>query len=195
MKKLICALLALTMILALTACGTTAPEQTQAPTAEPTEPELVIEGTDKLLSMIWADMSEDEKYYVGGGDTEHMVENDAGLVTDADYMTYNLHLPEELHSQVTEAASLVHGMNLNSMTAAVYRLAEGTDAAAFAQALRDSIQSTQWMCGFPEQLYIASVADCVLVVYGLSDNVASIEDHFTQLYPVAETLYKEAIEG
>lgn len=200
MKKLICALLALTLTLALTACGTTAPEQTQTPTAEPTEPGLVIEGTDKLLSTIWADMGEEEKYYVGGGDSEHAVENDAGLVTDADYMTYNLHLPEDLHSQVTEVASLVHGMNLNSMTAAAYRLTEGADAAAFAKELRAAIQSTQWMCGFPERLYIASVADCVLVVYGLTDNVTSIEGHFARLYPsaeelYAEPLYKEAIEG
>ena len=198
MKKLFCALLALIMVLSLAACGSDAgtPATTEpAATELPTEPAVVIEGADKLLSAVWADMGEDEKYYVGGGDYDNMVENDAGLVTNTDYMTGSLHMPEDLVSQADQVASLVHGMNANSMTTGAYHLAEGTDVAAFAQAMRDSIQSARWMCGFPEQLFIASVGGYVVVSFGLTDNIASIENHLTTLYPSAEVLYKEAIEG
>lgn len=191
MKKLISCLLALTMIFTMAACGNSDVKETQ----DPTDPAVVIESADKLLSAIWSDMTEDETYYVWGGDYNVMVEGDASLVSDEGFMTTTLHLPEELKGQVDHAASLIHGMNTNSMTSAAYCLAEGTDVAAFAKTLRDGIQSTQWMCGFPEQLYIATVGGYVLAVFGLTDNVSSIQNHFTSLYPTAEVLYSEAIEG
>lgn len=173
--------------------SSTIESEAEAETTEDATP--AIEGADKLLSAVWADIAEDEKYFVSGGDMNNMVDGDAGLVTDTDYMIYNLHFPEELHASVDQVASLIHGMNANSMTTAVYHLTEGTDAATFAESMRDTIQSTQWMCGFPEQLYIASVGEYVLVSYGLTDNVAAIESHLTAVYPAAQMLISEAILG
>lgn len=175
--------------------GETPEETTVETTEEATESEPMIEGADKLLSAIWADFAEDEKYYVGGGDYDNMVDGDAGLVTNTDYMIYNLHLPEEMHAQVDEVASLIHGMNANSMTTAAYHLAAGTDASAFAQGIRDSIQGTQWMCGFPEQLYVATVGEYVIVSFGLTDNITAIETHTATCFPNVEILFNEPIEG
>ncbi len=210
MKKFLTLAMALALLTAmLAACGngdtndTTlgAQEQTTLSTEpETTEPETTeavaeIEGADKLLSAVWSDFAEDEQYFVGGGDMNNMVDGDAGLVADTDYMIYNLHFPEELHASVDQVASLIHGMNANSMTTAAYHLAEGTDAATFAQSIRDSIQSTQWMCGFPELLYIASVGEYVVVSYGLTDNVTAIETHLSAVYPQTQMLISEEILG
>lgn len=213
MKKLLSLILACAMLLALAACGK-APEEGTLPsvtventqattsTAETTLPagetETALEtenGASQLLNAIWNAIPEEERYFVGGGDYDNTTDGQAGIVLDPEYMTGQLHLPEDLTGQVTEAASLFHGMNLNSMTTAAYGLTEGTDAAAFAEALRAGIQQTRWMCGFPEQLLIASVDGYVLCSYGLADNVAAIKSQLQSLYPNAEILAEEAIVG
>lgn len=212
MKKLLSLTLALAMLLTLAACGKAPEEATQpsatventqpAPSTEqttlPTEqtgPVAAENGASQLLNAIWNAIPEEERYFVGGGDYDNTADGQAGVVLDPEYMTGQLHLPEDLTGQVSEAASLFHGMNLNSMTTAAYGLAEGTDTAAFAEALRSGIQQTRWICGFPEELLIASVDGYVLCSFGLTDNVAAIKSQLLALYPNAEILAEEAIAG
>lgn len=183
MKKIISLLLVAIMAIALVAC-TNNNEDTTKTDADATQ----------TLSAIWADLAEDEKYFVSGGDmVNNTVENDAGKVEDANFMTYNMLLPEELHSQVDDVASLIHGMNANSLTLGMYHLTEGTDEAEFAETMRSAIQGNRWMCGFPEQLFIASVDGFVLVGYGLTDNIESIKTHLASVYPNSTIICEEAI--
>lgn len=205
MKKSISLLMVLALMLAMfAACANTDTEDTQGETTEETTAETTeetteapvsIDGADKLLSSVWADFAEDDKFYVAGGDYDNIIENDAGIVTNSDYMTVSLHLPEQMHEQVDQVASLVHGMNANGMTVAAYHLASGTDVAEFAKGIRDSIQNTQWMCGFPELLYIASIGEYVVVGFGWTDNINAIATHTAAIYPTLEVLYNEPIEA
>ena len=74
-------------------------------------------------------------------------------------------------------------------------LADGVDAAAFAQAVRDALQGNQWICGFPETLVIASVEDCVVIAFGVNDAMTPFQTHLAEAYAGAQILFNEAIAG
>lgn len=182
MKKIIALLLAVVMTMALVACTNSngGDSKTEATAKE-------------MLSAVWADLAEDEKYYVQGGDMDNSVEDDAGEVKNAEFMTFNLLLAEDLHSQVDDVASIIHGMNANSLTLGMYHMTKDADVDAFAKAMREAIMNNRWMCGFPEKMFIASVDGFVLVGYGLLDNIDSIATHFAKVYPESKVLYHEDI--
>lgn len=186
MKKLIALLLSAAMATLMLACGDGG-NGSNHPDGTP------VDSAKGLLSAVWADLPEDERFFVTGGDYDAPVENDAGTVTSTDFLTFNLLLPEALHSQVDEAASLIHGMNANSMTLGAYHLTADASADDFAATMREVIQGNHWMCGFPEELFIAAVDDYVLVGFGLADNMNAIETHLTGLYTQTQILYQEAI--
>ncbi len=211
MKRILALVLAVMMVMALAACGgdkpttTTAPNTTAAP--ETTAPETTAPETTEgeiagpaatnsardVLSAVWNNLPEDQKFFVGGGEGANVVDGDAGVVTDEAYITAQLHLPEELLGQFDAAASLIHGMNMNNMTVAAYHLVEGTDVNAFVESARTAIQGTHWMCGFPEQLIIATVGDVVVLHFGSLDNAETIKTNLLAVYPDAQILVDEAI--
>lgn len=223
MKKLIALSLAAVMALSLVACGnndgttttqtpssstsapeTTAPSTTAPSTTAPAEPVKTPESSLAFLEEIWTPWSvvineipEDDRPYFGGGDWTAPVEYAPGTVTEKDFMTVNMHLPENATEQVDDVASLYLVVNANSLTVSAYHLVEGIDVAAFAKNFRDELLGVHWMCGFPEKLFIASIGDYVLVGYGLEDYMSSVENYFTALsaeYPAAEVLYNEFFE-
>ncbi len=181
MKKILSLLLVGVIALSFVACGGNNNDSKTDTTAK------------QMLSAVWADLAEDEKYYVSGGDSENAVEGDAGDVKDVEYMTYNLLLSEELQAQIDDAASLIHGMNANSLTLGMYHMVNNADEKDFADAMREAINGNRWMCGFPEKMFIATVDGFVLVGYGLSDNIDSIATHFSKVYSGATVLYNEEI--
>lgn len=213
MKKLIALSLAAVMALSLVACGNNEPTTTQKPSTNApsssapstTAPEATTtvapvanpESALEVLKAAWTAVPEDQQFYVGGGDYDHMAESEgnAGIVADAEYMKNVLHLPEALVEQVDNAASLIHGFNQNSMAIGAYQVKDGTDIAAFAKDCKEGLASVRWMCGFPEMMMVVSVGNVVVFGYGLSDNLALIQSSLTTLYPHAEVLFNEAIEA
>ena len=203
MKKLIAMLLALTMLVAFAGCNTTnnetnnnAPEtnapETNAP--ETTEAAPVAASALEILETVWAQFGDDEKFFVMGGDFENMVDGAPGAVNVAgtDFLTGNLIVPAGQTANITEAASLIHGMNANTFTCAAYAV---SDAQAFATAMQAAIQGNQWICGFPEKLLIAEVGGYVVVVFGVGDAVNPFQTNLTTAYPTANILVDEAITG
>lgn len=186
MKKIIAFLLAAVMVMSLAACGeqddNIGGDQAYAP-----------ESAVDMLNAVWNTYAEDEKFYAAGGDysEENSVENAAGVYSLADRTAVDsaLGLPET--ALVDEAASLMHGMNANTFTAAAYHATD--DAQALATALRDNIQQRQWMCGFPEKLIVAVVGDYVLSAYGLTEQMDTFIDHFSGIYGEGTIVYNEAI--
>ncbi len=191
MKKLIAMLLALTMVLAMAACGSKpAQEQdTEAP-AEQVSPLA-------LLEQVWGLYGEDEKFALMGGNPEAGVMDAPGSwdMALSENLTYTLLIPAEELANVTEAATMIHMMNANTFTGGAVKLAEGVDGAAFAQKVRDAIAGNQWICGFPEQMLIAQVGDCVVITFGLQDTIHSFRAHLTEAAADAAILYDEAITG
>ena len=195
MKKIIALLLALTMLVAFAGCNNEkTPETTgttTAPTTEATtEPAATVGSALEILETVWAQFGDDEKFFVMGGDFDNMVDGAPGKATNTDFFTANLIVPAEQVAGITEAASLIHGMNANTFTCAAYAVA---DAQTFATAMQTAIQGNHWMCGFPEKRGIAEVEGFVVVMFGHGDAVNPFQTKLAAAYPTTNILVDEAI--
>ena len=196
MKKIISLVLAGVMALSLAACGTEKPAETNAP--ETTAAPSTVESALAVLEDIWAKYGEDEKFAVIGGNMENPVDGAPGNydMAYAENLTWNLLVPAEQLANVDEAATMIHMMNANTFTCGVVHLTEGTDAAAFAQVMRDAIQGNQWMCGFPETLTVAVIGgEYVLIAFGVNDAMNPFMTHFGEAFADANILFNEAVAG
>ena len=200
MKKIITMMLALAMVLTMAACGQKTPVETNAPETqapETTAPAVEVPGSAlEILENVWALFGDDEKFPVMGGDYEAMVSDAPGAVNVAtpDFLVGTLLVPETETANVTEAASLVHGMMLNNFTCGVFRVSG--DAAAFADAMYGKISTNPWMCGMPEKMVIAIVGgEYVLAMFGVNDAVNPFETKLAEAYTGLEVKYSEAITG
>ena len=195
MKKLISLVLVLVMVAAMAVGCTGKPAETTGST----EPEVVVPASAlEILTNVWALYGDDEKFFCMGGDFNNPVDNAPGnySLEDAEMFSYQLYVPADQVANVDQAASLIHAMNTNTFTSGVFHMAEGVDANAFATAVRDNVQSAQWMCGFPEKLIVAVIGgEYVLMVFGLNDAVNPFETKLATAYPDAVIAYNEAITG
>jgi len=154
--------------------------------------------TEVKLIDIWHLYGEEEKFPVIGGNMEANIMDKPGAwdLAYKDGLTTTLLIPAEQLANVTEAATMIHMMNTNTFTGGVVKLADGTDVAAFTQAVRDAVQNNQWLCGMPEKLVISDLGDgCILIAYGLNDTMTVFEGHLAAACPGAQSLYNEAIGG
>ena len=186
-----------------TAAGneTTAPEddflnedEENAPT-ETTAPAVDANAATEVLDAIWQAIPEDSSFFVMGGDMNAMVSDGAGNYSLEDEgLTYSLYVPADQVANLTCASSLMHGMIANNFTCGLYQVSG--DAAAFADAMKASIGSAQWICGQPEKLLISVInEEFVLVAFGINDALAPFEAALSTVYADANTLYNEAIAG
>ena len=182
MKKILVALLLVTMSVALFGCGK---DDVQAP-AENNSAEVVVD-TDSLtiLTDVWNAFGEEEKFPAMGGDYTTMVDGATGAfdITKTEDLAAMLYVPADLADDIDEGASLLHGMNLNTFTGAALHLTDATNADAFTSALKENILGTQWMCGFPDTLVIYTVhGEYVVYAFGNVDAINSFKTHVTELY-------------
>ena len=198
MNKLFALILVLAMVVSMAAC-TTKPAETlpTTPATEattvPTEPAVTIESATEILENVWALFGDDEKFFTMGGDYETMVDNAPGAVKDTGFMNGTLLVPEAELANVTDCASLVHGMMLNNFTCGAFKV---TDAAAFAETMHGVISTNPWMCGMPEKMVIATIGgEYVVAMFGVNDAVNPFEEKLVAAYPDAVIVYSEAITG
>lgn len=210
MKKLISLLLALAMMACLFAgCGNNAetpnedeqnnagtPDENVTPdeneTPETTAPASALEA----LETVWALYGDDEKFPTMGGDMNNIVDGAPGAygLEDVETLGVQLLVPADQVANITEAASLFHGMMLNNFTCGVFKVAEGVDAAAFAETMHGAVASAQWMCGMPEKELIAVIGgEYVLMCFGINDAVNPFEAKLSEAYPEAQIVYSQAI--
>lgn len=189
MKKLMAIALAATLAVGMTACGNSGTTET---VKDDTQGKTALD----ILTDVWAAYPEDEKFAVSGGDYENMVMDAPGTVNVADGETLNalFGFPTDSTALIDDGASLMHMMNQNNFTAAVYHVADAKDVQSVATALKDSIMSRQWICGFPEELQIFSVGEqYVVTVFGTEDALNSFEEQLETVYKSTKDLYDEDI--
>lgn len=187
-KRILFALLAVVMVVALAACG----GNTDADKED--ENKITIESPAALINDVWSTFAEEEKFPVMGGDFENMVDGEAGAISiaDAEAVNSTLHIDETGLSYVSEAAALTHAMNANTFTAASYKLADSANAQALVDSLKASITSTQWMCGFPDTLIIYTVADeYVVAAFGNAEAIENFKTKLAAVYGENATLSVE----
>ncbi len=218
MKKILAIILASLMLLAFVACDneettteadtqnkieSTEADTTVSETESESETESVVElpynSAEELLNLVWNALSEDYKFMSMGGDYDHIVngpgkfhldgENAAGSINSM------LHYPTADFDKLQDAASHVHGMLANNYTCGAYKFADAATASAMVETLKAEILNTEWMCGFPEKLVIATApGNYVIVMYGLGEYcVDPISTQLTTTIAGAEIVVSEVL--
>lgn len=219
MKKSMTLLLVAAMLLTLLAgCrwgqsepteGTSAPAQTEPSTAPTLPTEETFDGADipmgaadtrsaKILENIWSRYGDADRFAAFGGAVENSVTDGPGDldITNTEELTSRYLVPQTMLTAIDEAASLVHMMNNNIFTGAVFHLTQETSADAFAEALWQSLQDTQWICGSPDRALICEVeTGYVLMAFGAEEILATFRSNLKAAYPENRELYEEAIAG
>ncbi len=172
----------------------TTPATDDAATTEPTDTatedgtvagDATVNSAVDVLANVWATYGEDEMFFAMGGDMNNPVDNAPGLYSmdDAEMLSFSLYIPTDSIEMVDEAASLIHAMNANTFTGASFHLIDAANAETFTTALRDNIQSTQWMCGFPDKLVIFTVnEEYVISAFGNLDIIENFKNKVTAVY-------------
>jgi hypothetical protein len=203
MKKVLSIVMCLTLVLALASCtGNTTTSSTEdvssAQTPVSSEDTTAAVGGDKALEVlnnIYAQYPDDYKVF-GGGDEANMNWEGPGKygVSDAEVLTAMFQIPAESIAKVSGAANLMSMMMQNQFTAAAFELVNPADKEALANELTTALKNAQWICGFPENIIVASVGDVVVSVYGFKDLTKVFEDSLKAAYPDATIYTSEALE-
>ena len=184
MKKLLAFLLVLSMIISFVGC--TAKNNADGP-----ESALV------LLENVWAKYQENEKFSAAGGDfSEENQRMDAPgkfSLEDKEALASTFCLDAETAALVDDAASLMHMMLANNFTAVALRVTDVQDTEKVTKSLRENIQNNRWLCGFPEEMYIATVGNYVVSVFGASDLVEVFDTHLKEAYTDTKVVFEEPI--
>ena len=185
-KRILCAVLAVIMVVALAACGTAPKDDAN---------KVTIESPVALLDGVWGTFAEDEKFPVmGGNNYETPVDDAAGEfdISDVEAATATLHITEDSLKLVDKVGTITHAMNANTFSAAAYHLADAANAETLVNSLKDSIKSTQWMCGFPDTLIIYTVAgEYVVAAFGNAEAIESFKTKLATVYGESATLNVE----
>ena len=187
MKKTIAMLLALILTLGVVSCGGGNAKPDDSEVSDPLE----------VLTKVWNSYADDDKFAAVGGDDgtgQNSVEDAPGKFNvDASQLSIKFSFPEDKVDKIDSAASVSHMMNANTFTAGAFHLKDKADAADVVKALRDSVQATQWMCGFPDKLVIITVDSVVVSAFGYEDLIDTFRDKLVAAYPNASIDYDEPI--
>lgn len=170
-KGIIIAVVAVVAVAAIV-CGVIFLGGGNAPTVE------VADSAD-VLNKVVSTYAEEEKFFAMGGDFTNPVDNAPGIYSleDKESVVATLHISEDLIGQIDEAGSFMHAMNANTFTSAAFHLTDAKSAETFSTSLKDSITSTQWMCGIPEKLVMYTINGGEYVVYAVG--AADLIDNFS----------------
>lgn len=176
MKKLLALFLALPLALAIAGCSSE-PADSNAGEAPAYADSVAV------LSAAWDAYADDEKFFALGGTFEAPVDGAPGAydLADTETLTFSFGIPADLLGSIDNAATLMHAMNANSFTGCAIHLTEGADVAAAISAIEGQIAQTQWLCGVPEKLLIATVpGNYVVVAFGAADIMDTFLGHASE---------------
>ena len=215
MKKFAIYLLAAALLLSLAGCRVASPADTTpntqptqtptAPTSQPTQTPTTPTGmpqgsantqSARILANIWGAYDAGDRFAAYGGAIENSVADGPGDLDmmNTEELAARYLIPDNQLANVEEGASLVHLMNNNIFTGAVFKLTGSADTKTFAKALRDNIQGNRWLCGQPDKLIIADMGENhVLMAFASTDAMATFLGHLRTVYADASLLYEETI--
>ena len=175
MKKWIAMLLAVLTAVSLTACAAKSGGQETASD---------IPDALTILNTVWASYSE-----------ENMTDGKPGKVSleKPSEIEYLLTLPASVIEEADDAASLFHMMNGNTFTCGVLHLKDAGQLDAAAGEVKTYVMNTQWMCGFPDKLVVASLDGYLISVFGAEDLVDTFRDKLQTAYPGTQIVSDDPI--
>lgn len=175
MKKTVILFLAAIMSLTLWGCG----GRGTVEEGQNTEESQYAQALDVLNEVVNV-YAEEELFSIYGGDQENAVMDAPGRfdISKTEELEASLGLPEELFDDIDDAASMVHMMNANTFTGAVYHLKDSTDLDTFADTVEANILAKQWLCGQPDTLLILNVdGGYVITAYGEAGIMQTFKDN------------------
>lgn len=190
MKKIAALLFVLATLFALSGCGGQAAGEKQEDAAS-----VYAQALD-VWNAVMEVYNEDDKFSVFGGDAENAVMDAPGKfdIGKTEELEYTLRLPQSQFANIDDAASMVHMMNANTFTGAVYHLKDGTDMNTFAEEVKDNILATQWMCGFPDTLLIIDVDGAyVITAFGEAQIMETFKNNALSALNGAQVIAEEPI--
>ena len=155
MKKFLSVVLALTMVLAMTACG--------GKKAEETQPALSVSGTmEELLNKT---IEQRPVEFMGG-----VIPVDLTDSTEDGLWAIKSYTGLEDASQISEAAAFEPMMGSMAFSMVLVRLAEGADSKTVAEAMKSGIDPRKWICVEADDLKVAGFGDVVMLIMVNSDS-------------------------
>ena len=164
---------------------------------EDSKPENSVTDPVTLLNSVYALFGDNERFAATGGDfsTGELIQGAGSFgLSQPESLDNVIGFPAAEIAKIDSAASLMHMMNANTFTSGAYHVAEGTDIAALAEAIRANIQSRMWFCGFPDKLIVATVDDYVISAFGKNFAIDAFKTHLAEAYPTAKILIEEPIK-
>ena len=152
-----------------------------------------------LYNKIWGTYTDDEKFPSGGGDAEHDSDEGPGffdIEKNKESIQVNTHITDELLKTVTnDAATLMHMMNTNTFSSAIFHLKDASTAESFAKEYEKAVQNTRWMCGFPDRVVVVSIDEYVIVAFGRDDLINKFKAKCLAVDNSAKLLIDNAIDA
>ncbi|MGN1154720.1 MAG: hypothetical protein ACI4TK_00935 [Agathobacter sp.] len=180
MKKTMAFLLAVVMIFGCVACGSGNENNTQ-PSSETesnidnensqeaessemeTQPpvELHIVDANEILTKVWENYNENEKFPVVGGHYSAYVDGAPAKydITQIADMEKVFCIPAETIAMVDDAASLQYAMNVNKFSAMACHLKLEADMQIVIDSIKNATMNNQWIYGHPDRLIILTIGD------------------------------------
>lgn len=192
MKKITILFFAVIMSFILSGCGNRqdTPEESQE-----SGESAYAESLD-VLNEIMKVYAEEELFAIYGGDQENAVMDAPGKfdISKTEELDITLGLPGELAGEIDDAASMVHMMNANTFTGAVYHLKDGTDIGTFADSVKANILAKQWICGQPDMLIIIDVdGSYILTAYGADELIEIFKNNALLALSGSQVITEEPI--
>ena len=154
MKKLICAVLALSLVLAMTACGKQATETT---TPETTAPEGALVGSmEELLEKV----IEARPVEFAGG----VIPIDLNDTSEDGMWSIKSFTGLEDVSMLTEAAAYEPMMGSLAFSMVMVRTKGGEDPKAVAESMKSGVDPRKWICVEADDMKVAGVGDVVMLI-------------------------------
>jgi len=152
---------------------------------------VVTEITDSLsaYTTLWGNYAENEKFAAMGGDYDNYVEDAPGVcgLSNPDALMNLFYIPESVVLSVDDMAALTHMMNANTYTGVILHTREPE---GFADAIKDSIVATDWVCGFPDRLIVAELSNgYIAYAYGESSIMETYVGKLQATFPTAEIVH------
>lgn len=191
MKKIIALLLAavmLTLTISLVSCGGTKDPESSSK----------YKNSLELFNKIWGTYTDEEKFPAGGGDEDHNSDEGPGafdIEKNKESIKAFTHITDDLLATVkNDAANLIHMMNTNTFSSAIFHLKDAKTAESFAKDYNSAIMGTRWMCGFPERVLVISVDEYVIVAFGFAELTDTFKAKCLAVDTSAKLLIDNAIE-
>jgi len=184
MKRFLSMMLVVAMVFSFTACGNS--------TSDGGADVAAID----VLTKVWETYGEDERFFAIGGDANNIVENGPGSfeTSDAESLDATLGFPQSSVALIDEAASLLHGMNANSLTVGAYHVTDVAEVEMLGEDLKDNIMNRQWICGFPDTLLIVQVGEKTIVsAFGNAELLETFKTKLFDVYKDAEVVCEESL--